>query len=90
MPPPFALMLPSLVLFFPPKKRNENQIEKQRQAQENMLAEEEELNQPVNFEKYKLEYNNIKVKTFSQAMIRAKIPMSYGGKHAVCWIFVFL
>jgi hypothetical protein len=40
------------------------------------------LNQPVNFEKYKLEYNNIKVKTFSQAMIRAKIPMSYGGKHA--------
>jgi hypothetical protein len=33
-----------------------------------MLAEEEELNQPVNFEKYKLEYNNIKVKTFSQAI----------------------
>jgi hypothetical protein len=38
------------------------------------LAEEEELNQPVNFEKYKLEYNNIKVKTFRQAMLRAKIP----------------
>jgi hypothetical protein len=34
------------------------------------LAEEEELNQPVNFEKYKLEYNNIKVKTFRQAMLR--------------------
>jgi hypothetical protein len=41
------------------KKRNEEQIKKQQQAQENILAEEEELNQPVNFEKYKLEYNNI-------------------------------
>jgi hypothetical protein len=70
------------------KKRNEGWIEKQQQAQENILAEEEELNQPVNFEKYKLEYNNIKVKTFKQAMVRAKIPMSYGGKHAVYYRIV--
>ncbi|WP_257608042.1 C80 family cysteine peptidase, partial [bacterium endosymbiont of Bathymodiolus sp. 5 South] len=64
------------------EKQKEALIKQQQQAQENILAEEEELSQPVNFEKYKLKYNNIKVKAFSQAMIRAKIPMSYGGKHA--------
>jgi hypothetical protein len=41
------------------EKQKEALIKQQQQAQENILAEEEELSQPVNFEKYKLKYNNI-------------------------------
>jgi hypothetical protein len=65
------------------KERNEKRIEKQREAQLEKSAEAAELNQPVNFEKYKLQYHNMKAKAFVQAMAKAKITRSFGAKHNV-------